>query len=115
MLCSRCKKRQAVVFITGMINGEPAQNTGLCLTCAREMGIPQVESIMKQMGLDDDDVENMENHLAEIAESGALGFPFPLGGDMDDDMDDEDEEDFLENIQEEIIGILSGGVQDDDD
>ena len=40
MLCTRCGKRQAVVFITGVFGDRPAENAGLCLTCARELGVP---------------------------------------------------------------------------
>lgn len=56
MICSRCKKRQAVVFITTM-NGNEKKNEGLCLVCARHAGIPQVDDYMKQMGISDEDLE----------------------------------------------------------
>ena len=57
MLCSKCKKRQAVVFVAGFFGDRKTENTGLCLTCARRLGIPQVEEFIKGMGMDIDDVE----------------------------------------------------------
>ena len=56
MLCTRCKKRTAVVFITAM-QGDEKRNEGLCLVCAKELGIPQVREYMDQMGISDDEVE----------------------------------------------------------
>ena len=58
MLCTRCRKRTAVVFITAM-QGEEKRNEGLCLVCAKELGIPQVKEYMDQMGIDDDEVEEL--------------------------------------------------------
>ncbi len=48
MLCSRCKKRQAVVFVTNN-NSKDAPTTGYCLTCAKELGIKPVEDLIKKM------------------------------------------------------------------
>ncbi len=58
MICTRCKKRQAVVFITTM-NGSEKKNEGLCLICARKAGISQVDDYMKQMGITDEDLESL--------------------------------------------------------
>ena len=56
MMCARCKKRPAVVFITTM-QGEEKHNEGLCLVCAKELGVPQVNDYLKQMGISDEDFE----------------------------------------------------------
>ena len=85
MLCVKCKKRPAVVFIQRMQDGKPTQE-GYCLTCAKEMHIQPVDDLMKQFGMSDQDLENMEERLGsflqEAAESGALS---PLmGGTMED-------------------------------
>ena len=48
----------AVLFISKM-EGDKAVNEGLCLKCAKELGIPQVNSLMEQMGLTDEDIEKM--------------------------------------------------------
>ena len=68
MICSRCKKRQAVVFITTM-NGNEKKNEGLCLICARQLGISQVDDYMKQMGITDEDLEALSEQLAPDGDS----------------------------------------------
>lgn len=78
MLCSRCKKRTAVVFITA-IQGEENHNEGLCLVCAKQLGIPQVKEYMDQMGMTDQDVEEISDELTDITESDDGGF-FKNGG-----------------------------------
>ena len=61
-MCARCKKRPAVVFITRMENNQTL-NEGLCLTCARELGIKPVDDILKKMGMSEDDIENMSGEV----------------------------------------------------
>lgn len=78
MLCSRCKKRTAVVFITA-IQGEENHNEGLCLVCAKQLGIPQVKEYMDQMGMTDQDVEEISDELTDITENDDGGF-FKKGG-----------------------------------
>ncbi len=75
MLCTRCKKRPAVVFITAM-QGEEKKNEGLCLVCAKEMGIPQVNDYLQQMGITDDDLEVFSDQLMELTD----GESFEFGG-----------------------------------
>ncbi len=65
MICSRCKKRQAVVFITRM-DGDKSVNDGLCLVCAKELGIKPIDDMIKQMGLTDEDMENMDEQLSQM-------------------------------------------------
>ena len=81
MMCSRCKKRVAVVFIT-RLEGDKTYEEGLCLTCAKELGIKPVNDLVEKMGLSDDQVENMSNQLMEMMENegedGESGFD--LGG-----------------------------------
>ncbi len=75
MLCARCKKRTAVVFIQRMDNGKPVQE-GYCLTCAKAMHIQPVDDLMKRFGMSDQDLENMEERMAsfleEAGQSGAM-------------------------------------------
>ncbi len=78
MLCTRCKKRTAVVFITAM-QGEEKRNEGLCLVCAKELGIPQVREYMEQMGIDDDDVEEFADQMTDFSEA-LDGDSFQHGG-----------------------------------
>ncbi|MBC8569229.1 ATP-dependent Clp protease ATP-binding subunit [Zongyangia hominis] len=65
MLCSRCKRRPAVVYMTRLENGETI-NEGLCLVCAKELGLKPVDDMMKQMGISDEDLEDMSSQLMDI-------------------------------------------------
>ena len=78
LMCSRCKKRPAVVFISQMNVKDPQhkKNEGLCLVCAKELGISQVDDYMKAMGISDDDLEAMSNQLMEASD----GDDFEPGG-----------------------------------
>ncbi len=75
MLCSRCKKRPAVVFITSVQGGEK-KNEGLCLLCAKEMKIPQISDYMKSMGITDDELEQFSDQMTELMD----GDSFEMGG-----------------------------------
>ncbi|WP_092637829.1 ATP-dependent Clp protease ATP-binding subunit [Acetanaerobacterium elongatum] len=84
MMCSRCKKRMAVVFVT-KIEGEKTINEGLCLTCAKELGIKPVNDLVEQMGISDDEMESVSKELMEFMggeneemfePGGATTFPF---------------------------------------
>ena len=95
MLCVRCKKRTAIVFVQRMEAGQSKQE-GYCLTCARELGIKPVDDLMKQFGVSDQDLENMEERMSSfMEEAGENGmFPFgPMGGQEDPDADDSGEGD----------------------
>ena len=96
MICSRCKKRPAVVFITRM-EGDKTVNDGLCLTCAKELGIKPVGDLLDKFGITEDDMEQMDQQIGELMSlngeegedenfepGGAATFPFlqNLFGDM---------------------------------
>ena len=66
-LCSRCKKNVAVIFITKMENGS-AVNEGLCLSCARELKIPQVNDLIHQMGLTGEDIDHLTEEMSGMME-----------------------------------------------
>ncbi|HIR56039.1 MAG TPA: hypothetical protein IAA54_00055, partial [Candidatus Gallacutalibacter pullicola] len=61
MLCSRCHKRPAVVFIAS--GNDPQHTQGLCLVCAKELGIKPVNDLMEKMGITDDQLEAMEAQM----------------------------------------------------
>lgn len=73
MLCSKCKKRMAVVFISSS-NGTQTKNEGYCLVCAKELALPQVDAYIKQMGLTDEDIEEMSDQLSEFAQMDGESF-----------------------------------------
>ena len=75
MLCSRCKKRPAVVFITAM-QGDKKKNDGLCLVCVKEMHVPQIDEYMKQMGISDEELEQISNQMMDMMD----GDSFEMGG-----------------------------------
>ncbi len=67
-LCSKCKKNVAVVFITKIENGK-AHNEGLCLKCARELGLKPVDDIIQKMGLNEDDLDNLTQEMTGMLSS----------------------------------------------
>ena len=64
-LCSRCKKRPAVVFVANAAdtNSEP---DGLCLVCAKELGIKPIDDMLKKMNITDDDIELMSDQFMDL-------------------------------------------------
>lgn len=101
MMCSRCKKRPAVVFVSTLSAGE-RKSEGLCLSCAKELGLPQVNEYLEQMGISESDFDSAcESLFGEdgIANSDILK-PFMSEDDESDDEkeeEDDDEEDGKED------------------
>ena len=96
-LCSRCKKNIAVVFITRQENGQNV-NEGLCLKCAKNLGLPQVDEMMRRMGITDEDLDNISNEMM-----GAFGGAENLEGLTDADDPDADNEDEDGKTREEVV------------
>ncbi|MBQ8269092.1 MAG: ATP-dependent Clp protease ATP-binding subunit [Clostridia bacterium] len=67
--CARCQKRPAVVFITRLEAGKTV-NEGLCLICAKDLGIKPINDILKKMGVSDEDIENMTGEMEGLIEAG---------------------------------------------
>lgn len=92
MMCSRCKKRPAVMFISTM-SGSERKSEGLCLNCAKELGLPQVNEYLQQMGISEEDFDSAVDSL--FGEDGIVDNDmlkqFGIGKDDDDDSDDDDE------------------------
>jgi ATP-dependent Clp protease ATP-binding subunit ClpC len=63
--CHRCKQRMAVVYITRM-EGDQTFNEGLCLICAKELGIAPVTDMINRMNISDEDLENMGQELTAL-------------------------------------------------
>ncbi len=80
-LCSRCHKRMPVLFVSKMENGKMS-NEGLCLKCARELQIPQVTTMMEQMGITEEMLDQTEEEVQGLVES--------IGNQMEEDDDEED-------------------------
>ena len=78
MVCNRCQKRPAIIFVQRMENGQ-MKNEGYCLHCARELHIKPVEDLMKQFGMSDEDMDNMENRMESMMEEmGGETNPFSM-------------------------------------
>lgn len=99
IMCSNCKKRPAVVFITS-VQGNEKKNEGLCLTCARERKIPQVSEYMDRLGITDDELDQLSDQMMGMLD----GDSFEMGGSgiMPD---------FISNM----FGISNSGAGDNDD
>ena len=88
-LCSRCKKNVAVVFISRMNEKNEMVNEGLCLKCAAQLGLPQVEEMMKRMGISPEDLENINNEMMQAFGGAEELSDMPAPQDEDDEDDGE--------------------------
>lgn len=104
MLCSRCGKRQAVVFVSTN-SSEDASATGYCLTCAKELGIKPVEDLINKMGISDDDLENVQDQMNALMKN--MG----ENGDLSQLM----EQLGADNLAEQMGDFSEQGGSDDDD
>ncbi|MDE5771769.1 MAG: ATP-dependent Clp protease ATP-binding subunit [Ruminococcus sp.] len=75
IMCSKCKKRPAVVFITS-VQGNEKKNEGLCLTCAREQRIPQVSEYMDKFGITNEEIDQLSDQMMSMLD----GDSFEMGG-----------------------------------
>ena len=73
IMCSKCKKRPAVVFISSMPDNK---NRGLCLACAQEENIPQISEYLNQLGVTKDEIENLSDQMMNMLD----GDSFEMGG-----------------------------------
>jgi len=81
--CSRCNIRPAVVFIT-RVEGEKSTPEGLCLTCAKELGIKPINDMIESLNIPQEDLEAMTAEIMSLMP----------GGENEDKLDKEDFEDF---------------------
>ena len=94
-LCTRCNKNVAVIFITKIENGV-STNEGLCLKCAKELGIKQVDDMVRQMGISDEDLENISGEMMSL-----------MGAEVDGDEDEPDSQ----TATFPFLNKLFGGAQ----
>ena len=81
-MCSRCKKNIAVVFITKIEGPHKTTQEGLCLKCARELGVKPLDNIMEQMGITEDDLEALSGEIGSLSDLNEL---VTAGSDGSDD------------------------------
>ena len=87
-LCSRCQKNVAVIYIT-KLDGGTSKNEGLCLKCARSMGIKPIDDMMKKMGISDEDLDALTNEMMS-AFGGAEGMESLMNPPQEGDGDEDD-------------------------
>ena len=104
-LCARCKKNVAVVFISRMNEKNEQISEGLCLQCAAKLGLPQVEDMMKRMGITPEDLESLSGEMMQ-----AFGGAEELE-DMPEDESGEDEDESGKTATFPFLNRLFGGSQ----
>ena len=97
-LCSRCGKNPATIFITKIENGKTV-NEGLCLKCARELGIKPVNEMIERMGLSDEDLDNLSGEMGDMMNN--------LGGLLNQTPNEEDGEDDERDSQTATFPFLN--------
>ena len=102
-MCSRCGKNVAVIFIT-KLEGGTSKNEGLCLKCARELGIKPIDDIIKRMGISDEDLENLTSEMMS-----AFGGAEWMEGLMNQPKEEGDEEDDGRTATFPFLNQLFGG------
>ena len=108
-LCTRCRKNVAVIFITKIENGE-TKNEGLCLKCARELGIKPVDDMMKKMGISDEDLESISTEM--MSAFGGAEEADGLAPTSEEDGGDDREEDEGRTATFPFLNKLFGGSSD---
>ena len=106
-LCARCGKNPAVVFVT-KFDGRESKNEGLCLKCAKQLGIKPIDDIFEKMGIAEEDLDSLQSEMTgALSELGSM-----LGGGLPEDMggDDEDEEDSGKTATFPFMNRLFGGA-----
>ncbi len=104
-LCSHCKKNLAVIFITKIENGQTI-NEGLCLKCARKLGIKPIDEMMKRMGVTEEDLESMTEEMMGLLNEGETP---EKPSSEEDESDESDEEDMSRTATFPFLSKLFGG------
>ncbi len=115
MVCIRCQKRPAIIFVQRMENGQ-MKNEGYCLHCARELHIKPVEDLMKQFGMSDEDMDNMEdrmeNMMQELGDGSGSMNPFSMMMNMGQPQEDDGDEDLMPGSSATFPLSMNGGTQE---
>ena len=105
MLCSRCKKNTAVVFVNRLDENKEQQMEGLCYNCAKELGINPLEALAKQANLSQTDLEDMTSQFETMFK------------DISDNLSEEElgnlmaeSEDAIDDITPESLGSIFSGI-----
>lgn len=107
MLCCRCKKNLAVVYVTRMDPDGTSKNEGYCLTCAQELNLGPVNDMMKNMGLNAEEMDGLNREMADMLEEMGDDVSFEGGMDIFGDMDDGDDENMSRSMQKNPFDFMS--------
>ena len=107
MLCCRCKKNLAVVYVTRMDPDGTSKNEGYCLTCAQELNLGPVNDMMKNMGLNAEEMDGLNREMADMLEEMGDDVSFEGGMDIFGDMDDSDDENMSRSMQKNPFDFMS--------
>ncbi len=112
MLCCKCQKNLAVVYISKMDETGKTVNEGYCLTCAKELNLGPVNEMMEKMGLNPEEMDGLNREMSAMMEEMGEEFPMPMEEDADDD------ESMSRSMQKnpfEMMSRLFGGKQPETD
>ena len=107
MVCIRCQKRPAIIFIQRMVDGQMKQE-GYCLHCARELHIKPVDDLMKQFGMSDQDLDNMENRMESMMEELGDSNPLSMMMNMTQGGEDAPDEELSAREREILVAVCRG-------
>ena len=107
MLCCRCKKNLAVVYVTRMAPDGTSKNEGYCLTCAQELNLGPVNDMMKNMGLNAEEMDGLNREMADMLEEMGDDGSFEGGMDIFGDMDDSDDENMSRSMQKNPFDFMN--------
>ncbi len=68
MICSKCKKRPAVIFVS-RVDGDKTTQEGYCIKCASELNIGPIKQMMQSMGITEDDIEAVSEQFGDMMEN----------------------------------------------
>ncbi len=90
-ICTRCKKNPAVIFITKIEEGKTVSE-GLCLKCAKELGVQPIDDMIKRLGISEEDLEILSGEMMEAFQGmeGLMGMGMPQEGSEDDEDEEND-------------------------
>ncbi|MEG2192663.1 MAG: ATP-dependent Clp protease ATP-binding subunit [Oscillospiraceae bacterium] len=118
MLCERCKKRPAMIYVQTNEDGQ-MKSKGYCLTCAKELGMKPVDDMMKQMGIGEKELKAMEEQMNEFMEANTdedgsfdMKNMFSMPGAEEEE---DDEEDFEQGGSSTIPFSTDGSKNDKDE
>ena len=68
MICSKCKQRPAVIFVS-RVDGEKTTQEGFCIKCASELNIGPIKQMMQNMGITEDDLDAVSEQFSDLMDN----------------------------------------------